>query len=125
MIQMEFYLVPEEIFRLGNSNDPKLSNVRSRDVDTTTINGILMVIANGKGISVFDKEGIMQSPMNGWVWRFAPNTTFPLGLKLVQDKPHHYCIAPSQNMPIDKYKGLLEELALKAKRVFKKEGQLA
>jgi len=28
-------------------------------------------------------------------------------------------------MPIDKYKGLLEELALKAKRVFKKEGQLA
>jgi hypothetical protein len=47
MIQREFYLAPEEIFRLGNSNDPKLSNVRSRDVDTTTINGILMVIARG------------------------------------------------------------------------------
>ncbi|MDP5138632.1 hypothetical protein ORJ04_22040 [Rheinheimera baltica] len=47
-----------------------------------------------------------------------------MGLKLVQDKAHHYCIAPTQNMPIDKYKGLLEEMALKAARVFKKEGKV-
>ncbi len=67
----------------------------------------------------------MQSPMNGWVWRFPPDTTLPQGLKLVQDKPHHFCIAPCQNMPVDKYKGLLEELALKANPVFKKEGRFA
>ncbi|WP_440480621.1 hypothetical protein [Rheinheimera baltica] len=53
-----------------------------------------------------------------------PNTQPPVGLKLVQDKAHHYCIAPTQNMPIDKYKGLLEEMALKAARVFKKEGKV-
>jgi hypothetical protein len=29
----EFYLVPEEIFRLGNSSGPRLSNVRPRDVN--------------------------------------------------------------------------------------------
>ena len=63
--------------------------------------------------------------MTGWVWSFSPNTTLPPGLKLVQDKPHHYCIAPVQNMPVDKYKGLLEELALKANRVFKKDGRFA
>ena len=61
--------------------------------------------------------------MTGWVWRFPPNTKPPLGLKLVQDKPHHFCIAPTQNMPVDKYKGLLEEMALRASRVFKKEGK--
>jgi hypothetical protein len=125
MIPKEFYLVPEEIFRLGNSESPRLSNVRPRDVDTTTINGITVIIANGKGISVFDKQGINDVPMNGWVWRFAPNTRLPMGLKLVKDKTNHYCIAPMSNMPIDKYKGLLEEMALTALRVFKKEGKLA
>ena len=123
MLQTEFYIVPEEIFRLGNSNNPRLSNVRPRDVDITTINGIEVVVANGKGISVFDKVGINESPMAGWIWRFAPNTRLPIGLKLVKDKEHHFCIAPIQNMPVDKYKGLLEEMALHANRVYKKEGK--
>ncbi|MFA5529554.1 MAG: hypothetical protein WDA11_02690 [Thiohalomonadaceae bacterium] len=123
MFPKEFYIVPEEIFRLGNSSTPKLSHVRPRDVDTMQVNGITMIIANGKGVSVFDKIGINESPMTGWVWRFPPNTRPPAGLRLVQDKAHHYCIAPAQNMPIDKYKGLLEEMALRATRVFKKEGK--
>lgn len=86
------------------------------------VNGILCIRANGKGISVFDKTGINESEMTGWVWRFPPNTKPPVGLKLVNDKPHHYCITPTQNMPVDKYKGLLEEMAMHATRVFKKEG---
>lgn len=121
-VNAEFYILPEELFRLGNSSDPKLTNVRARDVDVTTVNGIKVVIANGKGISVYDRAGIDQSPMTGWVWRFAPNTRVPVGLKLVNDKPHHFCIAPAQNMPVDKYKGLLEEMAMKANQIFKKEG---
>ncbi len=119
----EFYLIPEEIFRLGNSSSPRLSNVRPRDVITIKINEVTIVVADGKGISVFDKEGINQSPMTGWVWRFKPNTPFPFGLKLVQDKAHHYCIAPVKNMPLSKYKGLLEEMAIFATRVYKKEGK--
>lgn len=123
MFPKEFYILPEELFRLGNSQNPKLSNVRSRDVDTIEINGITVIRANGKGISVFDKAGINESPMTGWVWRFPSNTQPPVGLKLVQDKPHHFCIAPAHNMPVDKFKGLLEEMALRATRVFKKEGK--
>jgi hypothetical protein len=122
-MKKEFYLIPEEIFRLGNSSSPRLSNVRPRDVNTIEINGIIIVVANGKGISVFDKEGINQSPMSGWVWRFRPNTNIPFGLKLVKDKAHHYCIAPITNMPLSKYKGLLEEMAVSATRVYKKEGK--
>ena len=123
-MKLEFYLVPEEIFRLGNSYSPKLSNVRPRDVDTMSINGVTVIVANGKGISIYDRQGMNESPMTGWVWRFPPNTQPPVGLKLVQDKAHHFCVAPTQNMPIDKYKGLLEEMALKAARVFKKEGKV-
>lgn len=123
MFPKEFYLIPEEIFRMGNSASSRLSNVRPKDVTTIEINGITVIVANGKGISVFDKTGINESPMTGWVWRFPPNCRPPIGLWFVQDKPHHYCIAPTQNMPIDKYKGLLEEMALRAERVFKKEGK--
>ncbi len=119
----EFYILPEELFRLGNSSSSRLANVRPKDVNVTKVNGIIVIIANGKGISVFDKTGINESPMTGWVWRFSPNTKPPIGLKLVQDKKHHYCIAPMQNMPMDKYIGLLEEMALKATRVYKKEGK--
>ncbi|MCG3738026.1 hypothetical protein EXA20_16790 [Vibrio cincinnatiensis] len=124
MFPKDFYILPEELFRIGNKDIPKLSHIRARDVDTMQINGITVIIANGKGISVFDKTGINQSNMTGWVWRFPPNTRPPQGLKLVNDKPHHYGIAPITNMPLDKYKGLLEEMALKATRVFKKEGKV-
>ncbi len=122
MFPKEFFIVPEEVFRLGNSSSPKLAHVRAHDVRHTVINGITVVIANGKGISVFDKDGIARTDMSGWVWTFAPSTPFPTGLKLVNDKPGHFCIAPTSDMPLDKYKGLLEELALKATRVFYKQG---
>jgi len=123
MLPRDFYIVPEEIFRLGNSQSAKLSNVRPRDVSTVNIHGIEVIIANGKGVSVFDKEGINGSPMSGWIWCFSKNTQIPIGLKLVQNKKHHYCIAPINNMPIDKYKGLLEEMAMRSRRVYKKEGK--
>jgi hypothetical protein len=74
MINREFYLVPEEVFRLGNNDNPKLSNVRPRDVDTTDLNGIVVVIANGRGISVFDKDGSQDG-----FGAFLPIRRCPLG----------------------------------------------
>jgi hypothetical protein len=125
MFSNEFYLVPEDVFRLGNADSARLGHVRSRDVDTMSMNGIVVVIANGKGISVFDRESINLAPFTGWVWKLAAGTALPFGLRAVQDKPGHYCIAPTTNMPVDKYKGLLEELGLRAERVIKKPGVIA
>ena len=85
---------------------------------------LLLLLPTARGLVFFDREGINESPMIGWVWRFPPNTRPPVGLKMVQDKPHHYCISPTQNMPVGKFKGLLEEMALSATRVFKKEGKV-
>ena len=122
MLPKEFYVVPEDVFRLGNADSPRLDHIRGRDVDTTTIDDVLMVVANGKGISVFDREGIRLAPFTGWVWKVAATTTLPPGLKLVQDKAHHFCIAPVSNMPLARYKSLLEQLALSAHRVMKIPG---
>ena len=58
--------------------------------------------------------------MSGWVWKFARGTAMPADLKLVTDSPGHYLVAPVKNMPVDKYKGILEEMALKALKLFKK-----
>jgi hypothetical protein len=114
-------LVPEDLFRLGNAESPRLSHVRQRDVDVVQVGEITVVVANGKGISLFDLEGISLAPVNGWVWRIRASRPVPAGLKLVKDKPHHYSIAPLSNMPLSKYKGLLEEFALHAERFLKKE----
>lgn len=119
----EFYVVPEDIYRIGNQDEAKLNHVRPRDIDTVSFGKELMVIANGKGISVYDRTGINESPMNGWIWRIKSNTRLPSGLVLVKDKNHHFCIAPKYNMAISKYKQLLDQLSPWAQRMVKKPGE--
>ena len=120
-----YLMMPEELFRLGNATDPQLSKVRARDVDVIEVDGKMMIVANEKGISLFGMTGIRLSPMTGWVWKFPPNTPLPAGLHLVNDKPHHYCIAPVRNMFVDEFKVLLDKLASTAVKFFKKEEKRA
>ena len=83
---------------MGNSSGPRLTNVRRpKDVNTTEINGICVVIANGKGIQM------------------------PVGLKLINDRPGHYTVCPTSNMALDEFIGLLSKLPLKCQKIFKKE----
>lgn len=49
MKRSDFYLVPEDLFRLGNAENPRLSHVRQRDVDVIQVGEIAVVVANGKG----------------------------------------------------------------------------
>ena len=75
MKMKDLYFAPEDLFRLGNSTGPRLTNVRRpKDIDTTELNGILMVISNGKGVSLSTKERIDKTPMSGWVWKIARGT---------------------------------------------------
>ncbi|WP_445366138.1 hypothetical protein ACJJJB_09555 [Microbulbifer sp. ANSA001] len=118
----DLFMAPEDLFRLGNSTSPRLDHIRRpKDVDTTEINGILIVIANGKGISLSTKSRIESTPMSGWVWKISKGTPVPPGLKLLNDRPGHYSIAPTANMPLDEFKGLLSKMALKCQKVFKKQ----
>lgn len=118
----DLFFAPEDLYRLGNSSSPRLTNVRRpKDVDTTEINGIAVVIANGKGVSLSTKERLDKTPMCGWVWKISRGTQVPTGLKLLNDRPGHYSICPISNMPLDEFIGLLSKLALKCTKVFKKE----
>lgn len=118
----DLYLAPEDLFRLGNATDPRLTNIRRpKDIDTIEVNGILVVVANGKGISLSTKARLESTPMSGWVWKIPKGTIVPSGLKLLNDRPGHYSICPVSNMPLDEFKGLLSRLAMKCQKVFKKQ----
>lgn len=118
----DLFFAPEDLYRLGNSSSPRLTNVRRpKDIDTTEINGISVVIANGKGVSLSTKERLDKVAMSGWVWKVSRGTHVPTGLKLLNDRPGHYSICPASNMPLDEFIGLLSKLALKCSKVFKKE----
>jgi len=120
VLNKEFYIVPEEVFRVGNSSTPRLHMVRASEVDITEINGEKIIIANGRGVSLYTKAELQNTTLTGWIWRFIVHTHLPQGLKLVNDKPGHYCVAPTQNMPVDLYKGLLEQMGSKAQKAWVK-----
>lgn len=120
VINKEFYLIPEEVFRVGNGSGPRMHMVRSSEVDTTDVNGVKVIIANGRGVSLYSQDELSNTTLTGWVWRFGAHTPIPQGLKLVNDKLGHFCVAPTTNMPVDLYKGLLEQMGMKAQKVWKK-----
>ena len=118
----DLFMAPEDLFRLGNATSPRLTHIRRpKDIDTVEVNGITVVISNGKGISLSTKGRLDTTPMSGWVWKISKGTQMPIGLKLLNDRPGHYSICPISNMPLDEYIGLLSKLAMKCKKVFKKQ----
>ena len=58
----EFYIVPEDVFRVGNATSTLLTKIRGREVDTYEQNGVVLVIANGKGVSVYNAEELSKTP---------------------------------------------------------------
>jgi len=117
------YLSPETLYRLGNASSPLLTRVRAGEVDTKKVNGITIIVANGKGISLYNKIGLGLAPLSGWVWEIKSNTSLPIGLKLIKDeRPQgHYSLCPAKNMPVSKFVSLLEDVLMHCKKSFKKK----
>jgi len=106
-------LFPDDVFRVGNATGHKLAAVRPTEVDTVVVNGVMMIIANGKGVSLYTLTKIIEKGLTGYAWKFQKYATVIPGLKLVSDEPEHFMLAPAHNMPVAKYKGLLEEMGLR------------
>lgn len=127
LVDHEFYIFPEEVYRIGNSGSHRLPVIRATEITTSEIKGVKMVVANNRGVSVYTLEGLKKEQLTGFAWLFKKNTHVVPGLKLVSDdKPGHYVLAPAHSMPIDKYKGLLEEMGIKCNKYFKvkKDGSM-
>ena len=124
MIQSEFLFIEAsslillDLYRFGNAMHSRLDNARPlKDIAVQVINGIEVVIANGNGVSLsstFD-------PSKRNTWKLAKSTPLPVGLSLVSDlrpgRQDHFLLAPSMNMPLVKYIGLLQELALRCVKI--------
>lgn len=118
----KLYLTQQDLYRLGNSTSSRLPHVRPSEIQTMEVNGIVTIIANNNGVSVFTQEGLDESPLAGWVWEIKQGTLLPAGLKIVKrgSKGHHM-ITPTRNMPLTQYVGLLEQVAIHCKKLFKKQ----
>lgn len=63
------YLTAVDLYRIGNSESPKLDRVRAVDIDTYDRNGIKMIKANEKGISLFTESDLTKTRFEGWAWK--------------------------------------------------------
>jgi hypothetical protein len=69
------------------------------------------------------KDGLDLVPLTGWVWEIKANTNLPSGLRLVKDNEPlgHYTLSPIINMSVHEFLGLLDQVAIHCKKVFKKK----
>lgn len=116
------YLAPETLYRLGSSSSPLLTRLRPGEIDIIRVNDEAVIVANGKGVSLYNKAGLDVAPLTGWVWEIQPGTQFPLGLRLIKDdRPQgHYTLCPLRNMPVREFVALLEKVVIHCMKVFKK-----
>jgi len=120
IVNEDFYIFREEVYRIGNSSSPKMSALRVGEINIYELKGVTMVVSNEKGISVFTLKGLQDEQLTGFAWQFKENTDVEPGLKLVDDKkPEHYILAPVRNMPLDEYKGLLKKMGIKCTKYLK------
>lgn len=97
------YMLDEDLYRIGNASNPKIHNVRPDDVTLYERNGIVMVTANGFGISLITEERLKRtaSHLTGYAWKLPANLPMPPGLALNADRrttkpeetPDHYFCA--------------------------------
>ena len=116
------YLAPETLYRIGNATSPLLTKLRPHEIDIAPVNGVPTIIANGKGVSLYNKKGLDLAPLSGWVWEIKVTTAFPIGLKLdSDDSPEgHYTLCPTQNISVHEFVALLERVVIHCQKVFKK-----
>ncbi|RUT65002.1 hypothetical protein CKG00_00260 [Morganella morganii] len=114
------HLFNDDLYRMGNSTSPRLTNIRPIDIDTVIEDGILYVLPNTGGISLMDSEGLKINKMGGWVWRIPKNTHLPFELKLVNDRMGHYSLEPTKKMPESEFILHLESLVSHCERYLKK-----
>ncbi|WP_444909715.1 hypothetical protein [Microbulbifer sp. TRSA005] len=115
----EIYIDSNSLPKFGYSREEDV-NMLTSNLDTTFLNNISIVIANGKGIRIFDQESINQSTLIGWVCRFPAGTTPPNGLRITEQGPGQYYISPERNMTATRFIELLKEMSLKAITLFKR-----
>lgn len=121
----EFYLLESDLYRLGNSQSPRLDHVRVPKDTPTIFRGPIEFVSPGLiGISLMDEVRLNEriqlarraGSAVGHVWKIPRGVSVPLGLVVRVDPrdKSHLLVGPAVSMPLEKFKGLLLELAASA-----------
>lgn len=127
----EYFLTEFDVFRLGNTSSPRLDHIRvPKDIPTFFVGPIEHVQPGLAGVSLMDEVGLQKrvevarraGSSVGHVWRIARATPLPMGLVLREDPKDrsHLLLCPAMVMPVDKFRGLLLELAARCVYVGKR-----
>ena len=111
---MDLNALREDLYRMGNGASPNFPEARAFiDCKVVDRGGIKIVLADGNGFSAFNRITRIMKVRGKNIWRIRKGSPLPEGLKLVKDltSKDHFMLAPSVDMPVRKYLGLLEELA--------------
>ena len=96
-----------------------MNHVREVDVDFIEMNGIPMVVPNGRGISLMTEDELRIRRFTGWAWKIPQGTKMPESLALHSDRPGHFMVCPVRAMSLPEYRKLLADLALTCTREMK------
>ena len=126
MIKNEkLYLAQEDLYRIGNSSSPLLTKIRSGEITITELNGVKVIVADGKGVSLYNRAGLERSSLSGWIWEIRSGTLLPRDLYLRPDpdpnNTGHYFVCPIQNMPVTSYVGQLEQMAIHCQKLYQRK----
>ena len=113
------YLSQDDLYRLGNASSAKLDHIRPVDVNAYEQNGVQMIRADGRGISLRTEEGLSAFRGGGWLWKIAKGFQMPTGIALHNNRGSHYMICPVRDKSMNAYIALLNEVALRCVRIRK------
>ena len=93
-----------DLYRRGNSSNPRMDNVRPVDATSFIHNGVEWVLGCSGGISTFASAGL---PGRGKIWRLPAGTSYPDELHLENDHDDHWSWEPARDMEMARYRALL------------------
>ena len=101
---------PVDLYRRGNSTAPRMDNVRPKDVQRFTQNGVEWVSGCSGGISTFANP---TPPGTGRIWKLAAGEQYSDELHLENDHGDHWSWQPAHDMETSHYQTLLADIGRK------------
>lgn len=105
--------VPVDLYRGGNSTSPRMDNVREQDIVWYLNDGQQWVVGKKGGISTTSKPPV---PGKNW-WKIPKGTKYSDEIYLENDHDNHWRWAPAKNMSRSHFKGLMQNLHPKFKKI--------
>ena len=72
----DLFLTQEDLFRFGNSREPRLTHIREGDIQTIVVDGVIKVLPATGCVSVCNREGLSKRPLLGMCGSFAAEPLF-------------------------------------------------